>query len=72
MDTQQTNPMELLAAGEILAALALAATIVGAWIKDRLSINTKITRVEAKLDTLIHQLNTERALHEQLRNQQDS
>lgn len=64
--------MELLAAGEILAALALVATIVGAWIKDRLSINTKITRVEAKLDTLIHQLNTERALHEQLRNQQDS
>jgi hypothetical protein len=72
VDNQPTSAWELIAAGEILAALALVATIIGAWIKDRLSINTKITAIDAKLDILITQVNTDRAINEQRINQQDT
>jgi hypothetical protein len=57
MEPHDQNVWELVAAGEIIAALALVFTIAGAWFKDRMSINTKITRIEAKLDMLIDQKN---------------
>lgn len=53
MDNSAAEPSGFSWLTEAIAAVAVAVTILIAWVQDRLTINQKITALETKMDLLI-------------------